>query len=163
MKTHNFLIILSLFFTVLSCKKTDDDAASDFKAKKDGEQWISTSSDAIVNKNNNSFLIVGRKIDSKYFQEENLFLSFSLSDKSVVNFSSTWNFVVGGDAISDKYEMDTISINSIRITSLDTINKIISGIFNVKLIRDKYYPASGEMSFTQGSFNLPYQEVWNFE
>jgi hypothetical protein len=119
-----------------------------------------------LNTNNNSYTIIASKQDQKYNQEENLFLSFSLSDptesNTVKNFAATWYYVVGSDQISDKYSLDSSLENAIQISNLDTINKTISGTFNIKLIRDKYYPESGKMSFTDGTFNLKYKEVWSY-
>jgi hypothetical protein len=165
MKTKTALI-LCLLVLVFACKKANNDTTPDFSAKKDGSKWITTSSNAILNKNNNSFFIIGSKHDQKYNQEENLMLSFYFSDLiesyTVKNFTATWYFVVGSDQISDKYASDSSSEDRIQISSLDTINKTISGSFSIKLLRDKYYPEPGEMSFTDGAFNLKYNEVWNF-
>jgi hypothetical protein len=166
-KTNSFLLILCLILPVLACKKANNDVPLDFSAKKDGSKWITTSSNAILNTNNNSYTIIASKQDQKYNQEENLFLSFSLSypmeSNTVKNFAATWYYVVGSDQISDKYSLDSSLENAIQISNLDTINKTISGTFNIKLIRDKYYPESRKMSFTNGTFNLKYKEVWSYK
>ena len=163
MKRLSLLIVLSIFFFIFSCKKSEYDSLSSFKALKDGAEWIATSNYSYLHKTDNSISIYGRKKNSKNYEEEGLYLSFYISDISELNtitkFSSSWNKTIGGDLLTDSYVIDSISANFIQITSLDTINRQISGIFEVKLLKDKRFSNAGEiMNFTSGQFNLNYQE-----
>ena len=155
-----FLIAFILF----SCKKdTKDKILSDstFYAIKNGTDWITTRSWANYNKNSEKFVLAGIKEDSEYYQEELLFFDFKADDISasnkITNFYSEWNYIIGGDAVSDAYMIDSTFNNLIEINALDTINKQISGTFKVRLVRDKRISNSGEvMLYENGTFTLPY-------
>ncbi|MBK7625995.1 MAG: hypothetical protein IPJ16_02135 [Bacteroidales bacterium] len=167
MKKLNLLIVLLTIFFIFSCKKSDNDSISSFKAMKDGTEWISTSNWSNLSKTDNKFLINGIKRNSKYYSEEGLNLTFNISDISesntVTKFTSSWNYIIGGDVLTDSYVIDTTSDNLIQIISLDTINRNISGTFKVKLLKNKIYSNTGEiMNFTSGQFNLNYQEVYQY-
>ena len=174
MKNFNLLIALYIFFIIFSCKKSENDSISTFKfendsistfkALKDGVDWISTSNWSNLSKTDNKYIINGIKRNSQYYEEECLNLTFNISDisksKTVTKFTSSWNYIVGGDALTDNYVIDTTSDNLIQITSLDTTNRSISGTFKVKLLKNKLFSNTGEiMNFTSGQFNLNYQKV----
>jgi len=167
MKRINLLIFLSIFFFIFFCKKSENESISTFKALKDGADWISTSNWSNLSKTYNNFIINGIKRDSKYYQEESLNLTFNNSDISefntVTKFTSSWSYIVGGDLLTDSFVIDTTSDNLIQITSIDTINKHISGTFKVKLLKNNIFSNTGEiMNFTSGQFNLNYQEVYQY-
>jgi hypothetical protein len=167
MKAYNFCIIFTFLLLAFACKKKEEDSIINFKALKDGKNWIPTNSWALLSKTDKKLMIHADKRDPKYFQDENLYLSFYISDISefntVKNFYSDWNYVIGGDGVSNSYKFYTNPENVIQIISLDTVNKQISGRFNVKLLRDKFYSDKVEtMYFTDGQFQLAYQEAYIF-
>lgn len=158
-----FLSLISL----ISCEKDEKKeflSDSSFYAIKNDSEWITTCSWANYSINDKRFVIVGSKRDSDYYQDEKLHFTFKIRDISksntVTNFYSEWNFIVGGDAISDTYKVDSTYNNLITINLLDTINKQISGTFLIKLIRDKFRSDLGEtMLYKQGNFKLKYKEI----
>ena len=163
-------IILLGFLSLISCISCDKDeknefiSDSSFYAIKNDREWISTCTWAYYSINDKSFVIAGSKRDSIYYQDEKLHFTFKTSDISksntVTNLYSEWNFIVGGDAISDTYKVDSTYNNLITISLLDTINKQISGTFLIKLIRDKFRSDLGEsMLYKQGHFKLKYEEI----
>jgi hypothetical protein len=158
------LIVLLL----ISCEreaKNEVLADSPFHAIKDGKEWITTSCWANHLINEGRFVIVGINKDPKYNQEEQLLLIFETSDfpmsNTVTNINnSKWWYVIGGDAISNKYLIDSTYNNFIKIDSLDIINKRIAGTFKIKLIRDISYSNLGEtILFDNGVFALNYKLV----
>jgi len=79
---------------------------------------------------------------------------------AISNFSSGWSYILGGDVQTDSYLMDSTNANEIRITSIDTIKKIISGTFTFKLVRDSHYSDKGEVfQFKEGQFTVEYTEI----
>jgi len=79
---------------------------------------------------------------------------------TVTNFYSEWNFIVGGDAISDTYIIDSTYNNLITIALFDTIAKQVTGTFEIKLVRDKFRSDLGEtMLYKSGAFKLNYNEI----
>jgi len=166
MKTSVFLLLISFVVCISSCKKDDPVAVpvSDFKALKDDVSWISTSSWASYSTKNKMFYISGIKLDQKYYQEEALGLSFTIQDISkpavIDNFTSRWSYILGGDVQTDSYLMDSTGDNQIRITSIDTIKKIISGTFTIKFVRENHYSDKGEVfQFKEGQFTIGYAEI----
>jgi hypothetical protein len=104
------------------------------------------------------------KRDSVYYQEEWLQFHFKLSDiqesDELTPFTSKWYYIIGGDAISNSFVMDTTFQNQLIITALDTANKQISGTFQVKLMGDNRHSSQNEtMLYENGVFNINYTEV----
>lgn len=163
MKINVLLLGVLMTALLLSCKKEDKDEIltdSSFHAIKNGTVWITTSSWANYNIHSREFVLGGIKTDSVYYQEEVLFFDFKADDISasnkITNFYSEWYSIVGGDAISDAYVIDSTYNNLIEINTLDTVNKQISGTFTIRLIRDKQRSNSGEvMLYENGTFSLP--------
>ena len=53
-----------------------------------------------------------------------------------------------------------MSLPTIKITLLDTVQKVVEGRFEAILYRDKHLTQQVEkMQFTEGSFRVRYQEV----
>jgi hypothetical protein len=177
MKAIIFFLSISVFFSLSSCKKTENQKAESqkaesqkiesglsFKALKNDANWVSTFSWANYSKSEKKIYVGGTVQDKKYCQEEQLTFNFHLSDISksntVTSFKSEWLYIIGGDAISDSYLIDTTEYNLIQITSFDTIKKQISGTFVIKLNRDKHYSNEGEFfQFKDGVFNVKYIEI----
>lgn len=166
MKTSIFLLLVSFVVCMSSCKKDDpmDVPVSDFKALKNDVSWTATSTWASYSKKDKKFNVSGAKRDPKYYQEECLGLNFTIQDlsmpASISGFSSGWSYILGGDVQTDSYLMDSTGTNQIKITSIDTVKKIISGTFTVKLIRDSHYSDKGEVfQFKEGQFNVVYTEI----
>lgn len=137
---------------------------SSFIAIKNDVSWISTSRWGNYIKAEKKFIIAGAASNSKYYHEEKLSFSFYLSDilksNTITHFSAEWDNIVGGDAVSDIYRIDSVAPNVIQITSMDTIAKQISGTFTIKLIHDKNYSDKGEIiQYKDGEFDLKYVEL----
>lgn len=167
MRKSIILFILLSVISLISCEKNEGKefiSDSSFHAIKNESEWISTCSWANYSVTDKSFVIVGSKRNSGYYQDEKLHFTFKASDISesnkVTNFYAEWNFIVGGDAISDTYSIDSTYNNLLTINLLDTKNKVISGTFTIKLIRDKFRSDLGEtMLYKNGTFNLKYKEI----
>jgi hypothetical protein len=166
MKKNHILFGLLIAISLISCQKEDDNNAvpkAPFYAMKNNSEWISTSSWANYSLDDQKITIVGVKRDSQYYEDEELYFTFKTTDISrsntVTNFESRWDLVVGGDAISDTYIMDSTYNNLIAIGIFDTITKQVTGTFDIKLVRDKFRSDLGEtMLFKNGSFKLKYTE-----
>ncbi len=166
MKSSVLFLLISFFVCLSSCKKNNDSIVevSNFTAMKNNASWVSTSNWASYSKKDKKFNITGAKRDPKYYQEECLGLNFTVADLSAPlvthNFSASWSYVIGGDVLSDSYNMDTSAANQIHITSIDTQKKLISGTFIVRLVRDARYSDQGEFfQFTEGQFTIGYSEI----
>lgn len=166
MKTSLLFLLISFVVCVSSCKKDKEVVVpvSDFKALKNDVSWTATSTWASYSKKDKKFNVSGAKRDPKYYQEEWLGLNFTIQDLSVPasisGFSSGWSYILGGDVQTDRYLMDSMGDNQIHITSIDTIKKIISGTFTVKLVRDSHYSDKGEVfQFKEGQFTVGYTEI----
>jgi len=168
---RGFYIILQVFALLLvfgSCKKEKDPVPGselNFKASKNDVSWKSTTSWASYSAKEQKFYISASKRDSKYYQEEVLGISFTMPDLTkpltTNNFSSEWYYIIGGDAVSDRYTLDGTSANNqIQITSVDTEKKIITGKFSIRLIHDSWYSDKGEtFQFSSGYFSVSYAEL----
>jgi hypothetical protein len=163
MKLTGLMIVILL----ISCEKegkNDILTDSSFYAIKNDREWITTSSWANYSLNDGKFVIVGVKRDSVYYQDEQLYIIFKTTDISksntVTDFYSEWNYIVGGDVISDSYLIDSSFNNLIKINSFDTLNKQIAGTFKIKLVRDKLRSDLGEtMIYENGNFILNYNKI----
>ena len=166
MKKPLLFILVSYFVTFSSCKKDNEVIVPvvDFKALKNDAAWTATNFWATYSVKSKTFQITGLLRDPQYYQEEWLGLSFVMpkfeTPAATSQFSANWSFVIGGDAISDSYNIDSTAANEIHITALDTIKKQITGIFKVKLVRDSRYSDKGEaFQFKDGEFTVNYSEV----
>lgn len=164
----NITLLLLLFTVLLSCNNQKEiskiSTESSFTAVKNDSTWKATTTYANYSKKDSMFTLTGSKRDAKYYQDEQLQLTFNISDISksntITNSFSKWDFIIGGDAVADTYTSENSSINSIRITSLDTVNKYIQGIFDLELIRTKRLSDLGEkMIFKKGNFTLKYETI----
>ena len=167
MKIKSVVFILFIFLIITDCKKPDNDSVPNFKALKDGNEWIPSISSATLSLIDKEFEIHCLKRFSKYSDQEFFNLSFYVKDISelmtVYKLNSSWLFVIGGDGISNRYNIVADPENIIQIISLDTIKKQISGTFNVKLLRDKFYQhAEDTMLFSDGNFSLKYLETHGY-
>jgi hypothetical protein len=127
------------------------------RALKEADVWETTSNWVYYSKSSEEFVISGSKRDAKYYDEEILHLRVKQTDVEKGEFSATLDFVIGGDVVYDKYETDSGAFNSMHITKLDTVNKTISGYFNVKLNRSPHYVPQKSIQFTSGVFSLKYE------
>jgi hypothetical protein len=166
MKTSKLFLLISFIVCVSSCKKDKEVVVpvSDFNALKNDVNWTAISTWASYSKKDKKFNVSGSKRDPKYYQEEWLGLNFTIQDlsipASVSGFSSGWLYIIGGDVQTDSYLMDSTGDNQIHITSIDTIKKIISGTFAVRLVRDSHYSDKGEVfQFKEGQFTVAYTEI----
>jgi hypothetical protein len=152
---------------LLSCSKNSDadfQIASPFKAMKDNNAWLSTSSWANFSKKDSTFTIVGNKHAQTSYDDEQLSFTFKSSSVQssgeVKGFVSDLEYIVGGDAVVDSYSIDPSFDNQLKITKIDAENKTITGTFIIKMIRDTYWSSKGEtFLFKSGQFNLSYRVV----
>lgn len=166
MKTTILLAIISIFICMSSCKKDTPVVAtnSDFTAIKNDESWTSTTSWANYSKTEHKFYVNATKHHTKFYQEEQLSISFEMPDLTqpltVTKLSSQWYSIIGGDALADSYYIDSSADNQVQITSVDPEKKIISGTFKIRLIRDQHYSGKGKaFQVVQGRFSLEYNEI----
>lgn len=161
------LLLSSLAILLLvSCEKKENakiNIESFFKASKNDQSWIATRSWADFSEIENKFYISGFKRDSTGYLEENLRFDFFLSDISasdtIKRFNCRWDYIIGGDAVSDSYLTDTTSNNFIHISSVNFFRKQISGTFQIKLIRDSFRSDKGEIiQYKEGQFKLNFTE-----
>jgi Family of unknown function (DUF6252) len=158
------LLILSGFIFLQSCQKeinfstgNPTSITGDFKAKINGTQWIANSASS-ASRFSGFISLTGRSTDKKYI---NITLldsgvhNYILDDMSLnaasyidstlpnpVNFSTNQGFNPGDAG------------GSVKITSIDTANKKMSGIFSFKVFRQQ---DGLQRAMTEGSFtNLSY-------
>ena len=167
MKAKSVVIILLLPLIIGTCKKPDNDLVPNFKVLKDGKEWSPTYCSATFSLSNKVIEIHCLKRVSKYYEDELFNLSFSvkeIAEQMTVNeFESLWLYVIGGDGISNRYNIVSDPINLIQIISFDTIQKQLTGTFNVKLLRDKFYQHPEDtMLFSDGNFSLNYLEIYGY-
>lgn len=166
MKRIVLLLSSLVILFLVSCEKKENAKINTepfFKASKNDKSWIATRSWADFSKTENKFYISGIQRDSTYYLEENLRFDFYLSDISasdtIKRFNCQWDYIIGGDMISDSYLTDTTSANFIHISSINIFRKQISGTFQIKLIRDSFFSDKGEIiQYKEGQFNLNYTE-----
>jgi len=167
MKKLTLLPVFLFIILFISCNKTKEEKLPDdssFYALKDDSDWITTSNWTTYSKNTGEIIVTGVKRDSVYYQEEWLQFQFKLSEiadsEELTPFTSKWYYIIGGDAISNSFVMDTTFQNQLTITEFDTDNKQISGTFQVKLMGDNRYSSQDEtMLYKNGAFNISYTEV----
>jgi hypothetical protein len=163
MKTGKWAVLMLIIFLGISCEKEESNTFPYFKVvNKDGKR-TATSTYATLSASSKKILISGYIPDPKYYQGENLKMSFNFSDISlhdpIKSFSSNCEIIVGGDGIGARYSIDNTADNFIQISVIDTIAKRISGSFSVQLIQASHYRTDSILRFDQGKFDLPYRLV----
>lgn len=163
MKTGKLAVLMLIIFLGISCEKEESNTFPYFKVvNKDGKR-TATSTYATLSASSKKILISGYIPDPKYYQGENLKMSFNFSDISlhdpIKSFSSKCEIIIGGDAVGARYSTDIAAANFIQVSFIDTISKRISGTFFVQLIQYTHYKTDSILTFDQGEFDLPYQLV----
>ncbi len=158
------LLVVSGLLLLNACQKEIDFSTSNpgavtgnFRAKIDGNQWVANSA-ASANRMNGFISILGRSTDRKYLQ-------ITLTDSGVHNYTLD-DMSMNAASYIDSSLPSPINLTSnqgvnpgdaggtVRITSIDTVNKKISGTFSFKVFRQ----TDGlQRTMTEGSFtNLAY-------
>src|SRR6187401_2768938 len=161
------LLMLAVIIVVNSCQKEIDPsiiatppppgATGNLKAKIDGTQWVANSAEGatrmlgLIN-------IGGRSTDRKY-------LSITLTDSGVHNYTLD-NMSMNAAAYIDSSLSNAVNFTTnqgvgpgdaggfVSITSIDVVNKRISGTFSFRVFRQM---DGAQRTLTEGSFtNLPY-------
>ncbi len=161
MKTKTILLCLSIILLLLSCEK-EKALPLNFKVLKNGNEWVSTSNSVIYSIWEKKFMIHAQK-GVLQASSEILYISFEVNDLSNPiqnNVNSTLYNLIGGDGMSNRFNLTSDPFNNIQIISIDTISKKITGNFNLKLSRDPYYNQPDTLLLTEGYFSLPYQEAY---
>lgn len=156
------LLIIAGLLVVQSCQKEIDfgtgaAVTGNFKAKINGSQWVANSI-ASGNRMNGLISLTGRSTDRKY-------ITITLTDSGVHNYTLN-NSTLNAAAYIDSSLTNPTALTtnqgvipgeaggSVRILSIDTVNKKISGIFSFKVFRQS---DSLQRTMTEGSFtNLSY-------
>jgi hypothetical protein len=166
MKTTIFLISSLIILSSLSCKKEyrdRPDVMPYFTALKNDTAWISSTSHTTLYTKNMKFVVSGGKRDSSYSDMHWLDFRFPLSDalqsENITKFYSQWEWVIGGDGIADRYIVDSLANNWIKISAIDTIAKMISGTFSIQLIREPSRHRPDTLRFTNGKFGVVYSAI----
>lgn len=159
---------LVLSIVLYSCENYNDEPETEsadftYKAIKDNGIWSATKTWSYFNKMENEFILNGGMEDTEYFQEEDLNIHIEkekiiLGDK-LRDFDAGFYFVIGGDGVAWRYEKTENPEESyLIIHSLDTVNKRISGEFEIRLKDDRsledYY-----MILSKGEFSLPWEDT----
>jgi hypothetical protein len=158
------VVAVSGLFLLNACQQeiqdpngTQNAVTGDFRAKIDGTQWVANSA-ASGSRMNGRIAILGRSNDRKY-------LAISLTDSGVHNYILD-DMTLNAASYIDSSLPNPINLTTnqgvnpgdaggtVRITSIDTTNKKISGTFSFKVFRQ----TDGlQKTFTEGSFtNLSY-------
>jgi hypothetical protein len=180
-KSISLLIICSLFFTF--CKKdryTNDidlialayspiEPICTATKHVPGLGTITWTANSFVQVIDNKFAIAFLTYQDTIYWElrETLGFSFIPIDTGKFNIGNVDNLAKGsyfrsiadGDLIDASWDLDTNKDNYIEITSLDTINRIVTGRFNTHFILTKQGildKHSEEINFTEGSFSVKY-------
>jgi len=169
MKTQCAVLVVLFLFLISACRKEPETVVptdTSFKAQKNSSNWVSTNSWGSYSPGEKKFSISAVKQNPKFNQDEELSISFVMTDLTkpfVTNkFNSEWTQIVGGDAVSDRYYLDESENNQVEILSVDTEKKIISGKFTVRLIRDSKYSTKGEtFVFHSSYFSVSYAVLNN--
>lgn len=158
------LIILSGIVFFQSCQQeiVDPNASTsgvngNFRAKIDGVQWVANAATG-ANRLNGLISITGRSNDRKY-------ITITLTDSGVHNYTLD-DMSFNAAAYIDSTLANPISFTTnqglnpgdaggtVRITTIDTVNKRISGTFSFKVFRQQ---DGLQRTMTEGSFtNLAY-------
>lgn len=131
--------------------------SGDFRAKIEGSQWVANSI-ASGSRMNGLINLTGRSLDKKY-------VTITLTDSGVHNYTLD-DINMNAAAYIDSTLANPIAFTTnqginpgdaggeVRITSIDTVNKRISGTFSFKVFRQM---DGLQRSFTEGSFsNIKY-------
>jgi len=163
------LILLFLVFTaVLSgCKKTELPLNKDshFTAVKDQDQWQAATVYAHYSTGTETFVVSGSRPDKKYYQEQQIRLSFKSGaitpSGTVTTFESEFLDIVGGDGISNSFSSSaTDPGNALIITTIDTVNHVLEGSFELRLKRNPHWTKEAEyLEFRKGQFKVNYNQA----
>ena len=132
-------------------------------ANKDGQRWDKRGT-SIYSKDKGEFSVFSPDTIPAA-RTEQLTLRFFLPKgqplSSARPSSAKWMEFVGADVVTNEYATaDSMNLPTIKITLLDTVQKVVEGRFEATLYRDKHLTQQVEkMQFTEGSFRVHYQEV----
>lgn len=161
-----FVFLVAFLTLAASC---EEEAQLDRDFVFDGlvnqKEWRATQASAHFFPSANTFQISGTKRDSKYYQEEQIRLSFTTSASKeaggVPDFQGQFLDIVGGDAVSNSFAASSTDAgNSLTITKIDTINRVIEGNFELRLKRDPHWTKEQEyLDVKKGGFKVKYRLV----
>ncbi len=157
-----FAILLTVAVSAYSCKServVPERHSAYFKADRDNQAWESSYQSAIYFREENEFIILAQdtqpleEVWSLTFSARSVKASFRTSD-----FEITYRRFVGGDVITDEYNLDSASTgNLLEITRYDSVNRIIEGKFNATLQRNARYQSAGQQVLRNGEFSVRYE------
>jgi hypothetical protein len=167
MKILRLALFVIFVLSMFSCSKETFDPVvidSNFKASKNDESWVANKSWATYSVKEKKFYINASKQGPGNEIEEELMINFEMQDLTTPlitsAFFSEWLYIVGGDSVSDRYNIDSFGANEIKITSVDTAKKIINGYFSIRMVHDdKYIPKGKSFHYTKGYFSIRYNEI----
>jgi hypothetical protein len=139
--------------------------SSYFKADRDNQAWESSYQSAVYFREDDEFVVYAQYNQP---QEETVNLIFSAQSVKAgfrtSDFEINYRRFVGGDVITDEYNLDSASNgNLLEITRYDSVNRIIKGKFNATLKRNARYSSSGQMVLQNGEFSVHYEvrkNIW---
>jgi hypothetical protein len=163
-----FVALLAVAASAYSCKServVPESHSPYFKADKDNQAWEASYQSAVCFREDNKFVVYAQ---DKQRLEETINLSFSAQSVKagfrMSDFEIDYRRFVGGDVITDEYNLDsTSSGNLLEITRYDSVNRIIAGKFNATLKRNARYSSAGQMVLQNGEFSVHYEvrkNIW---
>ncbi|MBN2613198.1 MAG: hypothetical protein JXB00_16715 [Bacteroidales bacterium] len=135
-----------------------------FKADKENEPWIASKVWGYFNKMNNKITLSGAMEAPVYYQEEALNISFG-KDKFIIgerrrDCVARLSFVVSGDCVALSYEKTSNPDESyFIINELDTVNKLVSGEFEIRL-KDNRSSGNYYIMMKNDEFSLSYEDTY---
>ncbi len=130
-----------------------------FLADLDHNQFKAASLEATYIKNTNRIYINAGQWDDELQLEKIVRFNFALptvNNHVSTNFDASFEWVVGGDALSNKFNrVPSSNTDALIISRVDTINNVIEGTLNVNLKRGSHWTTNEEFVFLKnGSFRM---------
>jgi hypothetical protein len=167
MKPSIFIYSVLLFLSI-GCTKKETQPAKDSTFlsayKNTSGYWLSNEPYASISKKDKTIWVGATKPIITGTSGESLIMQLEITDladlKKTFIKNAEFDFIIGGDVVTNRYYIDTANTNNtIEITEIDETKKIMKGLFNLNLIRDKWFSDNGEkIEFKSGQFVVNYSE-----
>jgi hypothetical protein len=145
------IIAVCALLTASCSKEEAKPAESYFKAEKNNTAWVSTADSQF---DSDTLRLFGFNADGE--QHLHFAVKFNGAGKyPLINGQAGFYTTVGLDVLTSGYKLDSTKASSITITRFDETTRIISGTFEVYLLKDdQYTTARTPLKFTKGNFKV---------
>ena len=148
-----FLLVL-IALAACSCKKDNTVAQEDFyfQARKNNTAWVANAN-SYYTPGEDTLRIQAFKTDS----EQQIFLALKFNGKGTYPLKgsrSGFLTTIGQDAVTSQYRLNEKKANALIITDYNSSTQVITGRFELNLVRDDYTNALTPLVFSKGSFRL---------